>query len=179
MIFLSSKNHETPLYVILFSLLCSAPPPTRAQVCCPAFWYVQGLRLNSVAWTVLLEQCCLNSVAWIKQKSTNNCNILLRLEHTRYRCNISYRLTNLQLVWDSDRKRMASVNTAANRQYFSISRLKNLKRKIVKCKSNIYFKEQTINRGLVLKYDRIQVPNSCSATKFAITKRNPLLCNTQ
>ena len=65
---------------------------------------------------------------------------------------------------------MAYMNTAVNSQYFYNSRLKNLKRKILKCNSSIYFNKQTLNSGRFPKHDRIQVPNSCSAANFTNTK---------
>jgi len=74
---------------------------------------------------------------------------------------------------------MASMNTAINSLYFSITRLKNLKQKVLQCNSNICFDKQTLNRGMFPKYDQIQVPNSCSAAKFTSSKEKPVLCSTQ
>jgi hypothetical protein len=69
---------------------------------------------------------------------------------------------------------MASTIICLTSQYYSISQYKNLKRKILKCNSNIYFNNEFINRGLVPKYARIKVPNTSPATKFTNTKAQEL-----
>jgi hypothetical protein len=47
---------------------------------------------------------------------------------------------------------MASIKTAIILKYYFISRYKNLKRKISKCNSKIYFNKQFVNRGQAPKY---------------------------
>jgi len=51
---------------------------------------------------------------------------------------------------------MASIKIANTSQYFSISRYKNLKRKLLKCNSNTQFNKQCLNRGVIPKYARIK-----------------------
>jgi hypothetical protein len=53
---------------------------------------------------------------------------------------------------------------------------KNLK-KILKCNSNIHFNQECINRGLVPKYARINVPNISPATTFTNTTAHKLHIN--
>jgi hypothetical protein len=71
---------------------------------------------------------------------------------------------------------MVSTIIYLTSQYYSISRYKNLKRKILKCDSNIYFNKECINEGLVPKYSyaRIKVPNTSPTTKFTNTKAQEL-----
>jgi len=50
----------------------------------------------------------------------------------------------------------ASIKTVITSQYYSINWYKDLKRKILKCNSNIHFNKQFVNTGLIPKYAKIK-----------------------
>ena len=51
---------------------------------------------------------------------------------------------------------MTSIKTVITSQYYCINWYKDLKRKILKCNSNIHFNKLFVNRGLIPKYAKIK-----------------------
>jgi hypothetical protein len=77
------------------------------------------------------------------------------LRRTQHRLELIRTLNKCRL-FSNKQNEMVSVKTAITLQYYFINRHKNLKRKILKCNSKIYFNKQFVNTGQAPKYARIK-----------------------
>jgi hypothetical protein len=98
-----------------------------------------------------------------------------------HKINYAYSVDRISVVYLMHNEKAAVTNCVTS-QFYSNSRYKNLKWKILKCNSNIYFKKQCVNKRLIPKYARNKFPNTSPATKFTNTKAQKLrmvLCSVE